>query len=39
MSSTELMNEFIKINEFSQYDTNILKNILSNFTNCSVLVT
>ena len=32
MSSTELMNEFIKINEFSQYDTNMLKNILlSNF--------
>ena len=28
MSSTELMNEFIKINEFSQYDTNMLKNIL-----------
>ena len=35
MSSTELMNEFIKINEFSQYATNMLKNtinnILSNF--------
>ena len=31
MSCTELMNEFIKINEFSQDDTNMLKNILSNF--------
>ena len=39
MSSTELTNEFIKINEFSQYDTNMLKTILSNVNNCSVLVT
>ena len=30
MSSTELMNEFIKINEFSQYDTNMLKNTIKN---------
>ena len=28
MSSTELMNDFSRINEFSQYDTNISKRIL-----------
>ena len=40
MYSTELMNEFSTINEFSQYDTIMSKNILlSNVNICSVLVT
>ena len=40
VSSTESMNEFSRINKFSQYDTNMSKNILSSNLNIfSVLVT